>query len=193
MFQITQKAKRNSQEPSARQRHYSARGMLLTCVASTMFLCGAANADQTPAENLGKVACSGVGQVWWNELLAPETEQLSTFYEKVFGWSKAIVDVELQRPPATSPDDKYVMFTNNKQEVAGLMRYHHPDAPSSNVGWFVYIQVANVKTSVEHVQNNGGTIIYEPAEMPDGNTIAVVRDPKGNIFGLVTPASASNC
>jgi len=183
----------------------SFRAMLLTGATALMLACGtaqtvaqtsttatampAAVVPATPQTN----PCNGVGHVWWNELLAPETDQLSGFYEKVFGWSKSIVDVELQRPPATSPEDKYVLFKNGNRETAGLMKYRHPDAPSTSEGWFVYIQVANVQDSVTTVQSNGGSVVYKPVEMPDGNMIAIVRDPAGNIFGLVTPANASNC
>jgi uncharacterized protein len=202
VFQNSKLVKQNVQWTNSSNRSRSVRGMLLTGAASLMLTCGAAQASQPVPSNQAAPAtksaqapsqCSGVGHVWWNELLAPETDQLSGFYSKVFGWSKTIVDVELQRPPATSPDDKYFLFKNGQREVAGLMRFRHPDAPSTSVGWFVYIQVANVEDSVVSVQANGGTIMYKPVEMADGNTIAVVRDPMGNVFGLVTPANATNC
>lgn len=173
---------------------WSFRTAMLAGAAGLMLASGTVQADEAKARPAATPAtCANVGQVWWNELLAPDTDQLSDFYSKVFGWSKSVVDVELQRPPATSPEDKYYLFKRGDQDVAGLMRFRHPDAPSKSVGWFVYIQVANVQNAVAAVEANGGNVMYAPALNPDGNEIAVVRDPMGNVFGLVTPASAKNC
>ena len=153
-----------------------------------------AHADQTTVKpRVASDACANIGMVWWNELLSTETEKLSNFYARVLGWSKSVVDVELQKPPATSSEDKYMLFSKGAREAAGLMKYRHPEAPATSVGWFVYIQVARVEDAAAQVIANGGSIVHPPAEMPDGNTIAVVRDPMGNIFGLVTPVDAKNC
>jgi uncharacterized protein len=153
-----------------------------------------ANADQvTPQKTDAPSPCAGIGLVWWNELLAPETEKLGEFYGRVIGWSKKVVDVEQQIAPATTPEDKYTVFMRGNREAAGLMKVKHPEAPHSTVGWFVYIQVADVAASAALAQVGGGTVLQEPVELADGNTVAVVRDPMGNVFGLVTPANATRC
>ena len=51
-------------------------------------------------------ACPRAGVVWWNELLAPETERLTEFYAKVIGWNTKVVDVENQTQPARTPNDR---------------------------------------------------------------------------------------
>lgn len=153
-----------------------------------------ANTDNT-APQMVKTAsdCSAVGTIWWNELLAPKTEELSEFYAEVIGWSRKIVDVEEQLPPATSADNRYTIFMAGKQEIAGLMSDKHPDSVQQTIGWFTYIQVADVDAAVEIVVAKGGTVLRKPAVIAHGNRIAVVKDPMGNVFGLVTPAKKSKC
>lgn len=132
-------------------------------------------------------SCSGVGLVWWNELLAPEIDKITEFYATVVGWNVKVVDAENQTQPATTPNNRYTIFMAGDQEAAGLMKANHPVAMHSGVGWFTYIQVADVDTAVARAQATGGTILRQPIEMSDGGRIAVVSDPMGNVFGLVTP------
>jgi len=138
-------------------------------------------------------ACTGGGYVWWNELLTPETEKVSNFYANVIGWKIKVTDAEDQQRPPTSPENRYTIFLNDDQEVAGLMQANHPAAIHSGVGWFTYFQVPDVDTAVAKVKLNGGTILRHPFETPDGNRIALVSDPAGTIFGLVTPVTKPEC
>jgi hypothetical protein len=133
-------------------------------------------------------ACPGAGTIWWSELLAPETDKLTEFYASVVGWTTKVVDVENQAQAPVNPDDRYTIFSNGTSETAGLMKANHPGAVHSGVGWFTYIQVADVDASVAKATAGGGTVLRQPAETQDGHRIAVVSDPMGNVFGLVTPA-----
>jgi uncharacterized protein len=137
--------------------------------------------------------CSRSGAIWWNELLAPETEKLTAFYAKVIGWKTKSVDAEDQSRPPRSPQDQYTIFMDGDQEVAGLMRANHPESVHSGNGWFTYIQVADVDVAAEAAKAAGGTILREPTETGDGTQVAVVSDPMGNVFGLVTPGRKGPC
>ncbi|NJO33378.1 MAG: hypothetical protein HC869_09755, partial [Rhodospirillales bacterium] len=117
-------------------------------------------------------ACARGGVIWWSELLAPETEKLTDFYAKVIGWKTKIVDAEDQTQPARSPTDQYTVFMDGDQEVAGLMRANHPEAIHSGVGWFTYIQVADVEAAAARAQATGGTVLRPAAETADGSLIA---------------------
>lgn len=138
-------------------------------------------------------SCSGVGFIWWSELLAPETEKLTDFYSKVIGWNTKVVDADDQTQEPSAPEDRYTIFLNGNQEVAGLMRANHPVAPHTGLGWFTYIEVADVDATIEKVEANGGTILRDPMETENGDVIAVVNDPMGNVFGIVTPVEKPNC
>ena len=133
--------------------------------------------------------CTRPGSIWWNELLAPETDKLTDFYAKVIGWKTKVVDAENQSLPARTPNDRYTVFMDGDQEIAGLMRANHPEAIHSGLGWFTYIQVENVDAAVAMAQASGGAVLRPVMETDDSNRIAVVSDPMGNVVGLVTPAN----
>lgn len=137
--------------------------------------------------------CARTATVWWSELLAPETERLTDFYAKVMGWNTKIVDAEDQSEPARTPDDRYTIFTDGQREIAGLMKANHPEAAHTTVGWFTYMQVPDVEAAVAKAVQAGGRVLREPTESAEGHMIAVISDPMGNAFGLVTPANNSRC
>jgi predicted enzyme related to lactoylglutathione lyase len=141
-----------------------------------------------PLNSPPDTGCTRAGAIWWNELLAPETERLTEFYAKVIGWITRVVDAEDETQPARTPADRYTVFMDGDQEVAGLMRANHPEAIHSGVGWFTYIQVADVDVAAATAKAIGGTVLRSPMETPEGHRIAVVSDPMGIVFGLVTPA-----
>lgn len=164
----------------------------LTAVALGFALAHAG--DISPARAAPEAStCPRAGVVWWNELLAPETEKLTDFYAKVIGWKTKVVDAEDQSQPARSPSDQYTIFMDGDQEVAGLMRANHPEAVHTGVGWFTYIQVPDVEAAVTRAQATGGTVLRPASETADGSLIAVISDPMGNVFGLVTPAKKGPC
>jgi len=167
----------------------------LGALAGIGLACGLAQtAHVSPARAAPEATtCARGGMVWWSELLAPETEKLTDFYAKVIGWKTKIVDAEDQTQPARSPADQYTIFMDGDQEVAGLMRANHPEAVHSGVGWFTYIQVADVEAAVARAEATGGTVLRPAAETADGNLVAVISDPMGNVFGLVTPAKKGPC
>jgi predicted enzyme related to lactoylglutathione lyase len=157
-------------------------------------------AEQSPAVAPAAAAapqasttCSRTATVWWSELLAPETERLTDFYAKVMGWNTKIVDAEDQSEPARTPDDRYTIFTDGVREVAGLMKANHPEAAHTALGWFTYMQVPDVEAAVAKAVQAGGKLLREPTESSEGHIIAVISDPMGNAFGLVTPANNNRC
>ena len=158
-------------------------------------LSAAAIAEPTPAPAPAPAAatCPGNGLVWWNELLSPDTDRVADFYSKVVGWKLKIVDVDNQTAPASDPEDRYTLFMAGDQSAAGLMKPDHPGAIHSGIGWFTYIQVSDVAAAVAAARSAGGTIVREPIETPEGARMAVVRDPIGNVFGLVTPNPNGSC
>ena len=134
--------------------------------------------------------CAAVGTIWWNELLTPSTRELSDFYSRVVGWKRKQVHVTDQKSAAENQKDEYTIFMNGNREIAGIMNHDHTDAINpKSVGCFIYIQVADLATAVEKAEDEGGTILQEPIKIVDDNRVAVIRDPLGNVFGIVQPAN----
>jgi predicted enzyme related to lactoylglutathione lyase len=198
---MTEQANSKVSRPGQRSSHIRTAQAGATAVALAVMagltLAGAVWAqvkDEPAAGSSPETACGRAGAVWWNELLAPETEKLGEFYAKVIGWNTKVVDVEDQSQPPRTPNDRYVVFMDGgDQEVAGLMSANHPEAIHSRAGWFTYIQVANVDLAAAIAQATGGTVVRQPADTSDGNRVAVISDPAGNAFGIVTPAKKGPC
>jgi len=174
---------------AARWLGATAVGLAIACLPAT----ASEIARPKPTPLTSAVACAGIGFVWWNELISEDTNRLGGFYSKVVGWKTKIVDVEEQRAPASTPDDQYTVFVKGKRDSTGLMDIEHPNAANAQPGWFVYIQVADTDAAARAAADNGGSVLYPPKTLADGNRIAVVKDPQGNVFGVVTPKDARNC
>jgi predicted enzyme related to lactoylglutathione lyase len=52
-------------------------------------------------------------------------------------------------------------------------------------GVTLYIQVRDLRESLEKVANLGGTVILEPFDLPGQPTLAAISDPEGNPVMLV--------
>jgi uncharacterized protein len=150
-------------------------GVLLVTAAQ------AATATAATAAN-----CAETGTVWWNELISPNPEKVRAFYSKVIGWTPRVValDDNSRAPKPGEPD--YTLFLVNGKEAAGLAKIDE-GAEALEAGWFTYIQVENVDTAVLAAANNGGKVLKFPFDVPDIGRIAVVEDPQGAAFGLVSP------
>ena len=167
------------------------RGMKLIILGGVLaFVCAQNAGSQATSEptTSAKLTCSRPGQVWWNELLAADTEKLAVFYADVVGWTIKSVDTENTKLPAQTFEDRYILFMNGFQEMGGLMKSSHRDAAHSGAGWFMYIHVSDVDAAVTKVEEKGGKVLRAVVTTGEGDRIAVVSDPLGNVFGLVTPA-----
>lgn len=164
-------------------------------IAALMVTVAPAPAEEpmTSRQPTGGTGCSGVGMIWWNELLTLEPEKLSDFYAGVVGWSTKVVDVEDQAQPPSSQANRYTIFLKGTQEVAGLMRSDNPSAIHNSPGWFIYFQVENLEAALAKAEATGGTILRQPTSISDGNRVALLKDPAGNVFGLVTTPNGPSC
>jgi len=56
---------------------------------------------------------------------------------------------------------------------------------SERSGVTLYVQVADLRASLDRSVSLGGTIVAEPFDVPDGPTLAGITDPEGNPVMLV--------
>jgi predicted enzyme related to lactoylglutathione lyase len=126
---------------------------------------------------------SGAGRFVWHELLTTDTAAASAFYTKVVGWTT--------KPWAN--DANYTLFMSGSKPAAGLMIL--PDEAKkmgAPPNWMSYIGTANVDETVTRLVALGGTVLRAAADVPDVGRFAIVRDPQGAVFGLLTSARPSS-
>ncbi len=107
--------------------------------------------------------------VHW-DIQARDPEKIKDFYAKMFNWE--ISDGPIMAIPAG---------------VGGV----EPDGmtghifPSDASGLRLYIQVRDLRESMQRAKDLGGDATSEPFDVPGGPTIASISDPEGNRLVLV--------
>jgi predicted enzyme related to lactoylglutathione lyase len=106
--------------------------------------------------------------VHW-EIQARDPQRLREFYGQLFNWQ--IGDGPLMRiaPGIGGPEPG----------PGGHIRQ------SQNPGVSLFIQVRDLRTSLDKAAQLGGTVHLQPTDTPGGPTIAGIADPEGNRVMLV--------
>ena len=109
------------------------------------------------------------GQVCYLQIPALEPTESAVFYEKIFGW-------HIERP--------YPSF-----EAPGLIgQWVNDRAPARDAGVLIWINVDDIDEILKSVSASGGEVIEPPS--PDGpRWLATIRDPAGNVLGIVQHGS----
>lgn len=99
---------------------------------------------------------------------APDLEKMKSWYTELLG----------QKPYFDEPF--YVGFNVGGFEL-GLV----PDLPPGAVGSLVYWGVADVEAEVARLRALGAPVHEEPKDVGGGIKVAAVKDPAGNVLGLI--------
>lgn len=117
---------------------------------------------------------------FWYELMTDDLEGAEAFYKAVLGWN-----TEHWGPPGAPP---YVIVKAGDTGVGGLMKTpDHLKAAGAPSSWSGYIHAADVDDAVESLRKAGGTVHREPWDIPEIGRLAVVADPQGAVFIMMTP------
>ena len=119
------------------------------------------------------------GAFSWFELMTSDLDGAKPFYKTLFGWELT------DRPMPNMPDATYTVAKLGEQEAGGLMTL-----PSQMTGappcWMVYITVQDVDVSAQQAQELGGKVLMPPTDIPDVGRFAVIQDPQGAAFNIMT-------
>jgi hypothetical protein len=106
--------------------------------------------------------------VHW-DIRARDPERLRSFYGQLFNWQ--IGEGPIMEIPAG--------IGGPEEGPAGhIFQSDHP-------GVTLYIQVRDLRTSLQKASELGGAVVMEPFDVPGGPTLARVTDPEGNPIMLV--------
>jgi predicted enzyme related to lactoylglutathione lyase len=106
--------------------------------------------------------------VHW-EIEAQDPAAQASFYRRLFNWEigeGAIMEIT---PGLGGPEPG----------PAGHLRQ------SDRSGVNLYVQVRDLRASLEAAERLGGTVVAEPFDVPGGPTLAIIRDPEANAVFLV--------
>jgi len=116
-----------------------------------------------------------VGTITWRDLTVKDAGKVRDFYKKVVGWKSSAASMG-------SYDDYCMISPKSGETVAGIC---HARGPNKGLPaqWLMYIQVANMKKSLEAVKKLGGKILHGPRD-PGCGSMTVIRDPAGAVSML---------
>jgi predicted enzyme related to lactoylglutathione lyase len=124
------------------------------------------------------------------EIHAKDKEKMQKFYSDVFGWT-----IQQMGPEMGS----YIVVTtggDSKSDdpktwgINGGITTRMGDLPKDGAAVNAYvciIGVEDVDESINKVKSAGGTIALEKMDVPGVGKLAYVKDPEGNIFGMLEP------
>ena len=128
-------------------------------------------ADEAGSNN----APGGDGAIHWVELH-------STDLDTDLAWLKATFGFEIDEMPM--PQGPYHLLMADGQMRGGATSQQHEGAPSM---WLTWIQQSSVDSTVERAAAAGGNVIAPPFDVPTVGRMAILQDPAGGVFGVITP------
>ena len=114
------------------------------------------------------------GTPCWYELTTPDLNGAQTFYSAVIGWTVADCGM---------PGMDYRLATADAAMVAGM---RVPDDPGMPPYWTIYFTVPNCDTAANAAMADGATVFMEPFDIPGIGRFAIVADPQGAVFCILT-------
>jgi predicted enzyme related to lactoylglutathione lyase len=119
------------------------------------------------------------GAFSWCELMTPDPEAAQAFYGELLGWTLKAGDVG---------DMPYTVIEVAGKGIGG-MAAPPPSSPNMPPTWGTYITVDDVDTTAAKAQELGGKVLMPPMDIPSVGKFALIQDPQGAAFCVITYAT----
>lgn len=106
------------------------------------------------------------------EIPSANVEAAGTFYQALFGWKIQPV-----------PEMNYTMWEDGSGSGGGFPQVSDEN-PAGQV--LVYIDSDDIEADLKKVEQLGGKVIHQKAEIPETGWFGVFQDPTGNVLALYT-------
>jgi predicted enzyme related to lactoylglutathione lyase len=126
-----------------------------------------------PNNHMGAQLVNMPNTLVWNELQTRDPEAAKAFYAATFGWTDS------------SDPNGYVMYSVDERVQAGMITMDETWGPVPP-NWSVYFMVDDVDAAAEKVKELGGNIMVPPVAAGEMGRFAVVQDPQGGVFTVMT-------
>jgi predicted enzyme related to lactoylglutathione lyase len=119
------------------------------------------------------------GRYIWYELITTDLDAASRFYDDVVGWT---------HEDMTGGDMTYRVVKANGDGVGGMLIIpQEAKAMGAPPSWTGYVCVDDCDAAADKIKRLGGQVIRAPGDIPDVGRFAVVADPQGAVFEIMTP------
>ena len=131
------------------------------------------------ADESASDAGDGEGSIHWTELHSTDLDADLAWLKSTFGYTTEVMDM---------PQGAYHVLMSGDAKAGGAMAQAHEGAPSM---WLTWVKMADVDAAVGRASQHGGKVIAPAFEVPNVGYMAILADPTGGVFGVITPAAAS--
>jgi predicted enzyme related to lactoylglutathione lyase len=107
------------------------------------------------------------------QIITREPEKHAAFYKAVFGW----------KINADNPLGYRLAETGSERGIGGGF---WPAPPEASAFVQLFMEVTDMDGAIDSVAKNGGSVLIPPQTLPSGERMAILRDPLGVTFGVVT-------
>jgi predicted enzyme related to lactoylglutathione lyase len=115
----------------------------------------------------------------WYELMTSHPDAAAAFYRSVVGWNTA---------DAGQPDVQYTILSAGDRGIGGVMAIPAEAARAgARPAWLGYVGVPDTDDFAKRIVEAGGELHRAPENIPNVGRFAVVADPGGAMFQLLTP------
>lgn len=111
--------------------------------------------------------------VQW-QVISKEPDKHAAFYAAVFGW----------RIGSDNPLGYRVADTGSSKGIPGGF---WPAPPEAQAFVQLFVEVADIAATIKKVTERGGAVLIPPQMLPQGEQMAILRDPMGVTFGVTVP------
>jgi len=120
------------------------------------------------------------GDWFWHELTTNNPDACKGFYGGLLGWD--FEETEMPMP--------YTLVKQGGAEGyhGGIMRMEGPEWEGIRPHWMVYMVVEDCDAACAKVADLGGKVCAPPFDIPTVGRCAVIEDPSGAVFSIMTPA-----
>lgn len=159
------------------------RRLLIFGAALTVAACAAVTIDLPPITDSPSGA-HDTGRVVWHDLLTTTPEESRRFYGELFGWTFEKPGVALGFGSA----DSYMLIRHNGRLIGGMFDARDVEAEGNVSQWVTIISTGDVDAAVERARSRSAEIVTPPTALASRGRLAVLRDPQGALFALLTAA-----
>ena len=118
----------------------------------------------------------------WHDLMTSDLARARAFYSALFGW-------EIRDQDMGPEIGSYPMIHVGGLGIGGMMQQRDADPGGSQ--WLPHITVPNVDAAIARVPALGGRVEMQPTDIPGVGRFAVVSDPSGAMFHVLSLLEAS--
>ena len=130
--------------------------------------------------NKGMGVVDEAGAFCWAELATKDPERAAPFYRGLFGWGAK-----------GDPKGAYTEWTHDGLSIGGMLPIA-PEWGDMPPSWSVYFQVDDCDGAVARAKGLGAKVCVDPKDIPGTGRFAVLADPQGAMFSVITITGAGH-